>query len=132
MRQEAQKTLTRTRAALPPAWQAAAEKVGTSEMFNWNGETRRGWRRRRTDERGRELHQARLNRDVLRQNKDELEGQVEAFPAEARQDPAALADALKAARTKDRGCDEELGRRDRHERHWTLTAAARENRGGHA
>jgi DNA repair protein SbcC/Rad50 len=55
------------------------------------------------------LHQARLNRDVLRQNKDDLDVQAEALPVEARQEPTALAEALKTARAKDRGCDEELG-----------------------
>jgi exonuclease SbcC len=104
----AQQTLTRARAALPQPWQAMAEKVGTSEIFTWSGERDR-LEKERTDERGRELHQARLNRDVLRQNKEDLDVQAEAFPVEARQEPAALADALKTARAKDRGCDEELG-----------------------
>jgi DNA repair protein SbcC/Rad50 len=109
VQQHAQQTLTRTRATLPSIWQTAAEKVGTSEIFNWNGERDR-LEKDRTDERGRELVQARLNRDVLRQNKEDLDEQAEAFPAEARQEPAALADALKAARVKDRGCDDELGK----------------------
>jgi exonuclease SbcC len=108
VQQHAQQTLTRARAALPQSWQAAAEKVGTSEIFTWSGERDR-LEKDRTDERGRELHQARLNRDVLRQNKDDLDVQAEGFPVEARQEPAALADTLKSARAKDRGCDEELG-----------------------
>jgi DNA repair protein SbcC/Rad50 len=104
----AQQTLKRARASLPLAWQTAAEKVGVSELFNWSGERER-LEKDRTDERALDLHQARLNRDVLRQNKEELDAQAEAFPAEARQEPAALADALKAARTKDRTCDDQLG-----------------------
>ncbi len=108
VRQHAQQTWTRTRNALPASWQAEAEKVGTSEIFVLTGERDR-LEKARTDERGRELHQARLNLDVLRQDKDALEEQVEAFPADARQDQAALADLLKTARSKDRACDEELG-----------------------
>ncbi len=51
LKQEAQKTLTRTRTLLPPAWQAAAEKVGTSELFDWKGEMAR-LEEARIDERG--------------------------------------------------------------------------------
>jgi len=108
VRQHAQQTWTRTRNALPSSWQAEAEKVGTSEIFVLTGERER-LEKGRTDERGRELQQARLNLDVLRQDKDALEAQVEAFPADARQDQAALADLVKTARSKDRACDEELG-----------------------
>ena len=107
-RQHAQQTWTRTRNALPSSWQAEAEKVGTSEIFVLTGERER-LEKARTDERGRELHQVRLNLDVLRQDKDALGVQVEAFPADARQDQAALADLAKTARLKDRACDEELG-----------------------
>ncbi len=107
LRQEAQKTLARTRALLPSAWQAAAEKVGTSELFDWKGEKAR-LEEADTDRRGRELHGARLNRDALRQVREELEGKAEAFPAEARQEPAALTQALSAARTADRAAEEEL------------------------
>ncbi len=113
VKQEAQKTLARTRSQLPPSWQAAAEKVGTSEIFAWNGEKKK-LEEAGTDERGRELHAARLNRDVLRRNRDELEARAEAFPAEARQEPAALAAALSAARAKDRSCEEELRRAHSH------------------
>ena len=108
VRQHAQQTLTRTRASLPQTWQAAAEKVGVSEIFDWSGERDR-LEKAHTDDRGRELHQARLNRDVLRQNKDDLDAQAAAFPVEARQEPAGLAEALKTARSKDRSCDQELG-----------------------
>ncbi len=78
----AQQTLKRARLSLPPAWQSAAEKVGVSEICNWSGERER-LEKDRTDGRAVELHQARLNRDVLRQNKDDLETQAEAFPVEA-------------------------------------------------
>ena len=71
--------------ALPASWQAEAEKVGTERNFVLAGERDR-LEKARTDERGRELQQARLNLDVLRQDKDALEAQVEAFPADARQD----------------------------------------------
>ena len=50
----------------------------------------------------------RVNRDVLQRNLEEMERQAEAFPAEARQEPAALAAALAAARAMDRACEEEL------------------------
>ena len=108
VREHAQQVWTRARAALPPAWQAEAEKAGTREIYTLSGERER-LERERTDDRGRELNQARVNRDVLRGNKDDLEAQAETFPAEARQDQAALAELLKAARAKDRACDDEHG-----------------------
>ena len=111
--QEAQKTLARTRSLLPASWQAAAEKVGTSDLFGWNGEKTR-LEEAGTDERGRELQQAELNCDVWRRNLEEMEGQATAFPAEARQEPAALAAALAAARAMDRACEEELRKAHSH------------------
>ena len=50
VQEHAQQTLKRTRASLPSAWQTAAEKVGTSEIFNWSGENER-LEKDRTDER---------------------------------------------------------------------------------
>ncbi len=79
LQQEAQKTLARTRALLPPAWQAAAEKIGTSELFDWRAR-RRGWRRPTPTRRGRELHGARLNRDALRQAGRSWRGRRRRFP----------------------------------------------------
>ena len=75
VRQHAQQTWTRTRNALPSSWHAEAEKVGTSEIFVLAGERDR-LEKARTDDRGRELQQARLNLDVLRQDKDALEARV--------------------------------------------------------
>jgi len=121
VRNEAQKVLTRTRSLLPPAWQAAAEKVGTSDLFSWKGEQRR-LEEARTDERGRQLQEARLNRDVLRKNRDELAGQAEAFPAEARQEPSALASRLSEARTKDRAVRRSCAGRTARRTSWTTTA----------
>jgi exonuclease SbcC len=113
VRNEAQKVLSRTRSLLPPPWQAAAEKVGTSDLFGWKGEQQR-LEAARTDERGRELQEARLHRDVLRRNKEELKRQADAFPEDARQEPAGLASRLSEARVKDRGWEEELRKAHSH------------------
>ena len=51
VRQHAQQTWTRTRDALPPSWQAEAEKVVDSEIFVLTGERER-LEKARTDDRG--------------------------------------------------------------------------------
>jgi DNA repair exonuclease SbcCD ATPase subunit len=107
IKQEAQKTLARTRSLLPSSWQPAAEKVGLSELNAWGAERER-LEKAGTDDRGEQLRQARVNRDVLRTNKEEREKQAEAFPAEARQEPEALARTVSTARAQDRVCEEEL------------------------
>ncbi|HEV3257098.1 MAG TPA: hypothetical protein VG013_09485, partial [Gemmataceae bacterium] len=63
----------------------------------------------RVEERARQLHQARLGLEVLRQELAALEGQQEHFPAEARQDPARLQELLEQARRLQRARDDELG-----------------------
>ncbi|HVS38851.1 MAG TPA: SMC family ATPase, partial [Gemmataceae bacterium] len=113
VRQEAQKTLSKTRALLPSSWQAAVEHVGTSDIFGWSGEKIR-LEEAGTEARGRELQQARLQRDILRCGKEELEGRANAFPAESRLEPGALTELLRAARTQDQACEEELRKAHSH------------------
>jgi DNA repair exonuclease SbcCD ATPase subunit len=107
VQQHARQASTKAAKALSPSWQATAEKVGTRELFEWTAERDR-LIQERTDERGRELHQARVNRDVLREDLAKLDEQAEAFPAEARRNPADLAADLTAARQVDRTSEKEL------------------------
>jgi exonuclease SbcC len=93
---------------LPPAWHAEAEKIGLSR-FNLLDQEREELERGGTDERGRRLQEARLNVDNLHQDVEALLRQEEEYPPEARQELAAIADQLKAARRDDRAGEESLG-----------------------
>lgn len=108
VRAHGQQGVARNLKALPAAWQTPGEKVGLADISVWNKE-RDDLEQGRTDERGRELQHARLNLDVLHQEKETLEARQDAFPAEARQDPQIIAAALTSARQKDRASEEELG-----------------------
>jgi DNA repair exonuclease SbcCD ATPase subunit len=88
-RQHAQKSIAASQKTLPAAWQSAAETVGSAEYNLWDKE-RADLEAAGTDARGRELQQARLNLDVLEQDKEALEGQQDHFPTEARCDPAVV------------------------------------------
>jgi DNA repair exonuclease SbcCD ATPase subunit len=108
IRRHAEQTLARAQKALPPAWREEAEQVGLRRLSEWEGE-KAALEADGTDERGRKLQEARLNVDVLQRDVAALEAQQDAFPAEARQDPAAVRARLAEARQADRHCDEELG-----------------------
>jgi exonuclease SbcC len=75
--------------ALPSAWHTLAESAGLTELHIWEKE-RSDLEAAGTEQRSKDLQQARLNLDILRQEKDELEARQETFPAEVRCDPARI------------------------------------------
>jgi exonuclease SbcC len=107
-KQMAQQTITKQVKALPANWQPVAEQAGLTEVHAFDSE-RQDLETKRTDERGRELQQARLELDVLRQEVESLEARQAEVPEEARQDPAILQERVREARRLDRLCDEKLG-----------------------
>jgi DNA repair exonuclease SbcCD ATPase subunit len=102
-----QQALNRARKELPDNWQAPAERFGFRELNDWRTQLDEliG---KQTDERGRDLQQARGSLELLRQDKDELESQQSRFPEEARQDPALIQASLQEAKQVYRSRDEEL------------------------
>ncbi len=93
---------------LPPAWHARAETVGMREHHDLKLEQTE-LEQKCTDDRARELEQARHGLEVMRQEVVQLEVQQEKYPAEARQDPAVIAGLLREARRQDASCEENLG-----------------------
>jgi exonuclease SbcC len=86
-RRHCQQTLRRALGELPASWKAAAEQAGTKELFAWQGEEQQ-LKEAGTEERGRQLAQARAGLEPLRLELTELEQKQEQFAPEARQDPA--------------------------------------------
>jgi exonuclease SbcC len=107
-RDHAMQTSAQLVKALPEAWRPEAETVGMAKLAGWEGELRQ-LETDRTDERGLALAQARVNVELLQRERETLETQREAFPAESRREPAAVLALLAEARTHDRACDESLG-----------------------
>jgi DNA repair exonuclease SbcCD ATPase subunit len=108
VREHALQTSAHVIKTLPQAWQAEAEKVGMAQVADWEDELQR-LEADRTDDRGRALARAKVNVDLLQRDCDTLASQRDAFPAEARQDPAEVLTKLADARAYDRACDESLG-----------------------
>jgi DNA repair exonuclease SbcCD ATPase subunit len=84
-RQNCQSHLARTLKELPPAWLPHTERIGLKDLHTWTAE-RQDLIGKKTEERGRELEQARHNAAALEQDKKELEARQEQFPPEARQE----------------------------------------------
>jgi DNA repair exonuclease SbcCD ATPase subunit len=105
--QNARQEVARIQKLLPPAWLPLSEKVGLREVGEWSKE-RDDLVHNQTDKRGQELKEARLNLDVLDQEKRKLEAESERFPAEARVEPALVAAQLLQARQADQQCDRQL------------------------
>jgi exonuclease SbcC len=108
VRQHAQQNAAKIQKTLPASWLPSCEKAGMRELGDWTRE-RADLEQARTEERGRELQQARVNLDVLRQEVEAQEAQQAAFPEEARQDPAEIKKQLVEAKLTDHTCDEDLG-----------------------
>ena len=107
--QHARQTAERTQKLLPTAWQEPGRKAGMRDLHELDAE-RAGLARERTEEKAKQLEQARLTLDVLRQEKESLETQQEAYPAEARQEPATVQAKLVEARRRDKACEDDLGK----------------------
>jgi DNA repair protein SbcC/Rad50 len=101
-------TLERALKDLPAAWLPLLERAGLKELNGWRQEQDE-LMQRQTDERGRQLEQARHGVAVLRQDVSALEEQQGAFAPEARQEPARIQALLQAARQVYRSRDEEHG-----------------------
>jgi exonuclease SbcC len=106
-RDHAAGTIQRALKNLPERWRTIAEDFGTADLADWKAKLEE-LQGSGTEERGRELAAARLNRDVLQRDCDELESQCAAFPEEARQEASVLAAALAAAQKAGRDCEEEV------------------------
>jgi DNA repair protein SbcC/Rad50 len=108
MRDHAQQTSVQLSKTLPETWRVEVEKVGLAQVTALEGELR-SLESQNIDERGRALARAKVNVELLQRDREALETQRDALPAEARQEPAAVQAKLAAARTHDRACDEALG-----------------------
>jgi DNA repair exonuclease SbcCD ATPase subunit len=108
VRKHAQENAAKIQKTLPASWLPLCARAGMRELGDWTRE-RTDLEQARTEERGRELQQARVNLDVLRQDVEAQEAHQATFPEEARRDPAEIAKQLAEANLADRVCDEELG-----------------------
>ncbi len=100
--------LERALRTLPAAWQLQAERAGLKELAAWRQE-RDELVAKQTDERGRQVEQARHGVTVLGKDVSALEGQQDQFAPEARQEPSRIQSLLQEARQAYRARDEELG-----------------------
>ncbi len=107
VQQHARQSVAVTLKLVPAGWHSEAEKAGMSELYQWDRE-RQELEEAGTDERGKELQQARVNLGVLEKDTRDLEAAQDDYPPEARQEPAAVGDLLAAARKAAHDCDEEL------------------------
>lgn len=98
---------------LPEDWRQRAERAGISELYNWEGEFAE-LEKRHTEERGRQLQEARHNLQRLQHDCDELERRQEQFPAEARQGVEQIQTRLRLARQTQRVREEELAQTRQH------------------
>jgi exonuclease SbcC len=112
-RQHCRQALQRALKELPEAWREPAERAGLAELHGWTRE-RGELEARQTEERSRQLQQARLNVEVLAQEKAALEEQQAQYPDEARQEPARIQALLREAKQALAGRDTELGQARQH------------------
>ncbi len=106
-RQHAEKAIAANLKLLPPSWQTAAEMAGTAEYNQWDKE-RADLEASGADRRGQELQDARYKLDSFRQEKEVLESQQDAFPAETRRDPADIKTDLEKAKQAETLRDKDL------------------------
>jgi DNA repair exonuclease SbcCD ATPase subunit len=112
-RQHCRQALERAVKHLPPAWREPAERAGLADLHGWARE-RDALAEQDVEERGRQLQQARVGLDVLRQELAGLEGQIAEVPPEARQEPARVQALLQQARQAQRARDDELSQARQH------------------
>lgn len=106
-RQQYQQTIDRADKQLTPAWRTLAQNAGLAKLYGWIQE-RDELLKQQVEERSRQLAQARLGMEVLQAEVQSLISQQDAFPAEARQQPAILQSLLQQAREAQRRCDDHL------------------------
>jgi exonuclease SbcC len=95
-RQLCRQIASRSLKELPEAWRAVAERAGMGELFRWRSE-RDQLVEKQTDERGKQLEQARVGFEVMQHDLKTLEEEEQRFPPEARQEPEQVAGHLRLA-----------------------------------
>ena len=110
--QAARELIAVNQKVLPASWQTVAESTGTAEYSQWDKE-RADLEASGVEQRGQELQQARVNRDVFRRDVEDLEKQQPDFAVEARRDPADIKTELEQAREAEKLRKEELNRAER-------------------
>lgn len=106
-KEHAQNSTQKQMKALPPGWQTQAQEVGMAEVHKWKCE-KDDLEEKRIDELGRELQQARANRDLFYEDMKKLEAQQDDFAAEARRDPAEIKVGIDQARQAESQRDKDL------------------------
>ncbi|HTU90193.1 MAG TPA: SMC family ATPase [Gemmataceae bacterium] len=96
-RDHAQNSMQKQMKALPANWQAQAQEVGLTQVHHWESE-KTDLEKSRIDEIGRELQEARVNRDIFRQEVEAIETKQQAFSAESRRDPIGIKAELERSR----------------------------------
>jgi DNA repair exonuclease SbcCD ATPase subunit len=107
-RQHCRQARARALKDLPPAWHGPAQTAGLADLDGWAQE-RDALVARQVEESGRQLAQARMSVDVVKQELAGLEDHVSHVPISARQEPARVQAQLQQARQANRGRDDELG-----------------------
>jgi exonuclease SbcC len=95
-RQLCRQIVNRSLKDLPELWRAVAERAGMGELFRWRSE-RDQLVEKQTDERGKQLEQARVGFEVMQHDLKALEEEEQQFPPEARQEPEQVAGQLRLA-----------------------------------
>jgi exonuclease SbcC len=103
----ARRTIAANLKALPAEWQTMGETAGTAEYSQWDKE-RIDLEASGVEQRGKELQEARIKLDSLREDRETLESQQDAFSAEARRDPAFIKKELDQAKYAEAQRDKEL------------------------
>lgn len=106
-RKHCQQGLDAALAALPEAWRGPAGRAKLAELHGWKSE-RDSLASRGVEEQARQLQQTRAGLESLRQAKADLDGEVGAFPAEARRPVGEVQELLGEARRYGEERDEEL------------------------
>lgn len=105
--QSARQMIAAHQKALPASWRPLAEEAGTAEYNQWDTE-RAALEATGVEQRGQELLQARVNRDVFRQDIEALEARLPDFVAESRRDPDGIKAELKQAKDTEKIREKEL------------------------
>ncbi len=92
---------------IPETWRERAEQAKLAELHQWKSE-RDALAEHGIEQKARDLQQARAGLESLRQSKAELDRELDAFPAEARQPVAKVVGTLDSARRRGRDCEETL------------------------
>lgn len=124
-RQLCRQTVGRAVKELPDSWRTHAERAGMSELFRWQNE-RDLLAEKQTDERGKNLQEARVGEKVMRHDLAVLEEEAEQVPAEARQEPEFVAGLLRVTRQMADQRADALGSAGQQHKHLISLRAQRE------